>query len=194
MHRKEHRPLQMESHEESELVRAAQQGDREAFAQLYEANVDRVYRYVRARVGEPADAEDVTAEVFIRAMNALSSYKERGLPLIAWLYRIGRNEAANFMKKRGRHDELPLLDTVAAKDDPAETAVNQVTYDEVVNGMGSLTDLQREVLSLRFAAQLSIAETAAAMSRSEQAVKFLQHSALRAMRRVLGPREEEAND
>ena len=186
--------MQMESHEESELVRAAQHGDREAFAQLYEANVDRVYRYVRARVGEPADAEDVTAEVFIRAMNALSSYRERGLPLIAWLYRIGRNEAANFMKRRGRRDESSLLDTVAAKDDPAETAVNQITYDEVVNGMGSLTELQREVLSLRFAGQLSIAETAVSMNRSEQAVKFLQHSALRAMRRVLEPREEEAHD
>lgn len=184
----------MESHEESELVRAAQQGDREAFARLYEANVDRVYRYVRARVGEPADAEDITAEVFIRAMNALSSYRERGLPLIAWLYRIGRNEAANLMKKRGRRDESPLLDTVAATDDPAETAVSQVAYDEVVNGLSSLTELQREVLSLRFAAQLSIAETATAMNRSEQAVKFLQHSALRAMRRVLEPREEEAND
>ncbi|MCH7706681.1 MAG: FAD-dependent oxidoreductase, partial [Chloroflexi bacterium] len=86
------------------------------------------------------------------------------------------------------------LETVAAKDDPAETAVNQIAYDEVVSGMGSLTELQREVLSLRFAGQLSIAETAAAMNRSEQAVKFLQHSALRAMRRVLEPREEEAHD
>ena len=60
---------------EEELVKAAQQGDREAFAVLYEANVGRVYHYLLGRVSQPADAEDVTAEVFIRAMKALRSYK-----------------------------------------------------------------------------------------------------------------------
>ena len=60
---------------EADLVRAAQQGDRQAFAELYEANVTRVYRYLRARTVEPADAEDVAAEVFIKAMKALHSYR-----------------------------------------------------------------------------------------------------------------------
>ncbi len=175
----------MDSYEESALVHAAQKGDREAFARLYEANAERIYRYVLARVGEPADAQDVTAEVFIRAMRALPSYREKGVPFIAWLYRISHNEAINYIKKRGRRGEMPLLDTIAANDDPAELALRQATYSEVMHAMSSLTDLQREVLSLRFAGELSITETAAAMNRSEQAVKFLQHSAVRAMRRNL---------
>lgn len=186
--------MQVDNRDESALVRAAQRGDREAFASLYEANVERIYRYVRARLAEPADAEDVTTEIFIRAMKALPSYKEKGVPFASWLYRIAHNEAVNYMKKRSRRGETPLLDTVAGHDDPANVALSQVSHSEVVRGMDTLTDLQREVLGLRFAGELSIKETAVAMNRSEQAVKFLQHSALRAMRRILVPQEGEPHD
>ena len=170
---------------EEELVSSAQRGDREAFARLYEANVERVYRYVLTRTGDSTDAEDVTSEVFIRAMNGLRSYKRSGVPLIAWLYRIARNESVNYMKKRARRGETPVQDQITAPDNPEESALSQVAYSEVVQAMDDLTDLQREVLSLRFAGELSIAEAAKAMDRSEEAVKFLQHSALRAMRRIL---------
>lgn len=175
--------------DEEQLIRAAQQGDREAFARLYEANVERVYRYLLGRMGEPSDAEDVTAEVFIRAMQALSSYKPRGVPFVAWLFRIAHNQAVNHVKKKTRRREAPLLDTIIAPDDPAEMALRQVASEEVHRAMNHLTDLQREVLSLRFGGQLSIAETAKVMKRSEGAVKFLQHSALEALRRVLRSRE-----
>lgn len=170
---------------EEELVRAAQQGDREAFGRLYEANVERVYRYLLARLPEPADAEDVTAEVFVRAMNALPSYRARGVPFIAWLFRIAHNEAVNYLKKRERRREAPLPELLPDPDDTAEEAVKRVRFDEVSRAMEHLTDLQRQVISLRFASQLSIAETAKVMQRSEEAVKFLQFSALRALRRVL---------
>ena len=180
--------MQLE-YDEEKLVRAAQRGDRQAFARLYEANVERVYRYLLGRMGEPADAEDVTAEVFIRAMKALSSYKAKGLPLIAWLYRIAHNEAVNYMRKKARRRETLLPDLLTAPDDPAEAAVQQATSDEVSRSMSNLTDLQRQVLSLRFAAELSIAETAKAMNRSEGAVKFLQHSALQSLRRILVSKE-----
>ena len=183
------RPVQAEYHEEAELVRAAQRGDRGAFARLYEANAERVYRYLLGRVDEPADAEDITAEVFIRAMKALPSYKAKGIPFIAWLFRIAHNEAVNYMKKRARRAEMPLLDTVVASDDPEAEALRQVAYSEVLRAVGDLTDLQQLVLRLRFAAELSIAETAKLMNRSEEAVKFLQYSALRALRRILGQRE-----
>ena len=172
-------------YDEEELVRAVQRGDREAFAQLYEMNVKRVYHYLLGRMGEPADAEDVTAEVFIRAMEALPKYKSKGIPFIAWLFRIAHNQAVNYMKKRTRLMEIPLLDTVAASDDTEEVALQQVTSKEVSRAMGDLTDLQQQVLSLRFAGELPISETAKVMKRSEGAVKFLQHSALRALRRIL---------
>lgn len=74
--------MQSEYHEE-DLIRAAQKGDRDAFARLYEAHAERVYRYLVRRLGQPADAEDVTAEVFVRAMRALPSYKAKGFIIYA---------------------------------------------------------------------------------------------------------------
>jgi RNA polymerase sigma-70 factor (ECF subfamily) len=174
-----------DQYREEELVLAAQQGRQEAFAALYEMHVDRVYRYLVARLGQPADAEDVTAEVFIRAMKALPSYKPKGTPLMAWLYRIAHNQAVNHLKKRSRRPEAPLEDIVAAPDDPAAEALHRASYGEAIRAAEGLTDLQQQVLSLRFAGELSISETAKVMKRNEGAVKFLQHSALRALRRIL---------
>jgi len=181
--------VQSEYHEE-DLIRAAQRGNRDAFARLYEAHVERVYRYLLGRLGESADAEDVTAEVFVRAMRALPSYRAKGRPFIAWLFRIAHNQAVNYLKKRVRRREVPLLETAAVSDDPEEAALRQVMLSEVSQAMHGLTKLQREVLILRFGSDLSIKETAKVMNRNIEAVKFLQHSALRALRRLLGEQEE----
>jgi len=176
-------------HNEEELVRAAQSGDREAFASLYEANVDRVYHYLLHRMGQPADAEDVTAEVFIRAMEAIHSFQFRGPPFIAWLLSIAHNTAVNHMKKQSRRREVPLLETISSADDPAELAMQKVVSEEVSTAMKGLTALQREVITHRYVGQLSVAETAKKMNRSVGAVKFLQHSALRALQRILNRQE-----
>lgn len=175
---------------EQDLIQAAQKGNREAFGQLYEMYANRVYRYLLARLGEPADAEDVTAEVFIRAMQALPSYRIKGAPFVSWLLRIAHNQAVNCVKRRARRREVPLVETLSTTDDPEETALRQAMMSEVSQAMEGLTDLQREVLTLRFSADLTLAETAGVMNRRVQAVKFLQHSALRALRRLLGEQEE----
>lgn len=175
---------------EEDLVRAAQQGDRDSFAALYEAHADRVYHYLLNRLGQPADAEDVTAEVFMRAMEALPTFKLTGAPIIAWLLRIAHNCAINHMKKLTRRSEVELFDTgVPSSNDPAEAALKRSEYEDVADAMGSLTALQRQVLNLRFMRQLSTTETASAMGRSEKAVKFLQFSAIRALRRRFSAQE-----
>lgn len=175
---------------EEDLVRRAQCGDRDAFALLYESHAAQVYQYLLHKMGQPADAEDVTAEVFIRAMEALPSFEVRGVPFIAWLMRIAHNVAINHLKKQSRRKEVVLFDSgVAASDDPAERAVQEATFQEVSTAMEGLTALQKQVLNLRFLRQLTTAETAYLMDRSERAVKFLQHSAIRALRRRLGNEE-----
>ena len=175
-----------DNYDEEELVRAAQRGQRDAFARIYETHVDRVYRYLLSRLGQPADAEDVTAEVFIRAMKALPSYKPRGTPLMAWLYRIAHNQAVNWGKTRSRRREYSLEDlAVRSSDDPEREALDRASFAEAEREMEQLTPLQRQVLSLRFAGELSIAETGKIMKRSQGAVKFLQYSALQALRRNL---------
>ena len=174
---------------EERVIRAAQAGDRVAFASLYEAHVDRVYHYLLRRMGQPTDAEDVTAEVFIRAIKALESFEIGGAPFIAWLLRIANSMAFYHMKKQSRRQEVPLLDNLPDADDPAELALKQVASEEVSRAMRGLIGLQRQVITLRYMAQLSIAETAAKMERTEGAVKFLQHSAIRALQRTMGRQE-----
>jgi RNA polymerase sigma-70 factor (ECF subfamily) len=172
---------------EEVLVRNAVRGDREAFAALYEQNVERVYRYVLSRLGDAADAEDVTAEVFIRAMKAISSYTPRGVPFIAWLLRIAHNQTVNHVQQRTRRRESPLPegDITPSTEDVEEIALRQAVSGELSRAMLELTDLQQQVLQLRFANELSVAETATAMNRSPEAVRFLQYSALKALRRTL---------
>ena len=185
-HHQEPEGYRPDGYDEEELVRAAQRGQRDAFARLYETHVERVYRYLLSRLGQHADAEDVTAEVFIRAMKALSSYKARGTPLMAWLYRIAHNQAVNYLKKRARRPEVNLEDVVApASDDPEREALDIASFAEAERAMEALTPLQGQVISLRFAGELSVAETATIMKRSQGAVKFLQFSALQALRRNL---------
>ncbi len=74
---------------------------------------------------------------------------------------------------------------MAASDDPEEEALRRVSFNEANRAMEGLTDLQRQVVSLRFAGELSLSETAKVMQRTDGAVKFLQHSALQALRRIL---------
>lgn len=177
------------TYDERQLIQSAQGGDWQAFAGLYEMNVDRVYHYLLWRMAEPADAEDVTAEVFIRAMKALPKYKDHGGPFVAWLFRIAHNLWVNHVKKQGNRRETVLEDTIPAPNDPAEEALERVAAKEVLGAMESLTQLQQEVLRLRFAGQLTIIETATVMERSQPSVKSLQFSALRALRRVLASQE-----
>jgi len=178
-----------QKYDERELVRAAQRGDRESFARLYEANVERVYRYLMARMGQPADAEDITAEVFIRAMTKISSYRPGDVPFIAWLIRIAHNLAINQLKKSTRRRETALFEDHAFSDDPSEEAIRDEATRQVSSSLQELTELQRHVVHLRFGADLSLRETARAIGRSEGAVKNLQYKALRTLRQVLHSRE-----
>jgi RNA polymerase sigma-70 factor (ECF subfamily) len=180
---------------EQELILGAQHGEADALASLYDSHAGQVYGYLYKRLDQPADAEDVTAEVFVRAMRALPSFEQTGAPFGAWLIHIAHNLAVNHQKKQSRRQEVALLNGDApSAADPAELALQQITFEEVSAAMGQLTDLQRQVIEFRFLRQLTIAETADRMGRTEGAVKFLQHSAVRALRSRLGYLELEINE
>ena len=175
--------MQFEDNEQR-LIQAAKSGDREAFGCLYKLFFERVYRYILSLLKEHSDAEDVTAEVFIKVMRSLPKYSERG-QFTTWLFRIARNETFNYIKKRYRRREMPLLENITIQDDPEVEIEKRELLEKTFQAMHYLTDLQREVITLRFGADLSIKETAEIMGRSIQAVKYLQVSALRALRRQL---------
>lgn len=158
---------------ETALIRAAQ-ADPAAFAPLYERYRDRVYAYLRTRTRCPEDAADLTQQVFVQALDALPRYRPHRAPFAAWLVRIAHNLAANY-HRRHRHtltwDLLPEALQPAASDDPAAQAERREAVARLHDVLRTRDAGTLEVLALHFAARLTVAETAAAVGRSEAAVK-----------------------
>ena len=181
--------------EVEDLVRQAQQGHSEAFAGLYEAYYDKIYRYVMFKTGDTLEAEDLTEEVFLRMLESIGSFKWQGYPFTSWLFRIAHNLVIDYYRKAGRQKKTSLDDAmrVVGTDnvDVDRKLDVELSIKEVKEAMGGLTRLQQEVLSLRFAGGLSVAETAEAMGKKENAVKALQHAAIKKLRTLLGPAMEQ---
>jgi len=171
--------------EEQSLTHRAREGDKEAFAQLYEKYFDKIYRYVVLKIGK-ADAEDVTQQVFIKALQAIASFKWRGIPFSAWLFRIAHNQVVDYFRKEKKVIKVPLNESSFRSDsDPQQMAERSLDIEQLISATRQLTRAQREVIGLRFAGELSIAETARVMSKSEGAIKALQHSAIVALRKTM---------
>ncbi len=181
--------------EVEDLVRRAQQGHSEAFGGLYEAYYDKIYRYVMFKTGDSLEAEDLTEEVFLRMLESIGSFKWQGYPFTSWLFRIAHNLVIDYYRKSGRQKKTSLDDAmrVVGTDgvDVDRKLDIELSIKEVKDAMGGLTQLQQEVLSLRFASGLSVAETAEAMGKKENAVKALQHAAIKKLRTLLGPAMEQ---
>ena len=173
---------------EVSLIRRAQERDQVALTQLYEENFDRIYRYIVLKIGDRTEAEDMTQQVFLNALQAISSYKFKGMPFSSWLYRIAHNQMVDYFRKKSKRLTVPLDESLplpAADGDPKYLVEKKVEIEEIVIATRKLTAAQQEVISLRFAAELSIAEVAGVMGKSEGAVKALQHSAIIALRKAL---------
>ncbi|MBI4331269.1 MAG: sigma-70 family RNA polymerase sigma factor [Chloroflexi bacterium] len=174
--------------EEQGLVERARRKDLEALSRLYEANFVKIYRYIFIRVTDKTEAEDLTQQVFLRVIQSIDSYHWKGLPFSAWLFRIAHNLIIDHVRKRQRGPQFTeYVSQEDPKDRPPEDQAEEwLMMDTVKVALKQLTQLQQEVISLRFAAGLSIMETAQAMGRNEGAIKALQHSALESLRRIMG--------
>ena len=172
--------------DEESLVRRAKQRDQEAFAQLYEGYFDKIYRYVALRIGDRMEAEDITQQVFLNAIKAISSFKWKGIPFSAWLFRIAHNQVVDYLRKKTKRATAPLEKSlVTGGDDPQLIFERRPDIEQLILATRKLTPAQREVISLRFAGEMSVAQVAKVMGKSEGAVKALQHSAIVALRKAL---------
>lgn len=177
-----------------QVIEAAQAGDLEALALLYDTHINQVYRYCLARLGHVQDAEDVAEEIFLKMYNGLQSYQWRKVPFAAWLMRIAHNEVVSFTRRNGRRaadSELPeeLLDR--GNHDPAENAERQMALEDLRRAVSLLPEAQREVIILRFAAGLSVADTAKALGKQENNVKVLQHKGMQRLQMLMTPKYPE---
>ena len=170
------------------LVDAAKAGDQAALSELYQTYFPRLYRYILARTGNTYDAEDLTEEVFMRVLEAIKRFEHRKAPFSAWLFRIAHNAIISQRRKetaRGRSSQLNDGMPVDSAG-PEELVERRVALDEVMQAAKSLPDAQRQVISLRFAAGLTVAETARAMGKGEGNVKVIQHKAIAKLREMMG--------
>lgn len=161
---------------ERRLIEAAQR-DPGRFAALYEANFERVYAYVARRVGDRDAAQDLTADVFHQALANLPRFEWRGVPFVAWLFRIAAHAIADRRKRDARDRDVPQVDV--AEQVSLEDLEHRAQLFRLVDG---LAGDQRRVIVMRFAEQKSIREIAGALGRSEGAVKQLQFRGLQTLR------------
>jgi RNA polymerase sigma-70 factor (ECF subfamily) len=172
---------------EESLIQRAKQHDQVALTQLYEENFDRIYRYIVLKIGDRTEAEDMTQQVFLNAIQSISSYNWKGMPFSSWLYRIAHNQIVDHFRKKSRRITVPLDESMPAiGDDPKHAVEQKIEIEEIVAATKGLTRAQQEVISLRFGGELSVAEVARTMHKSEGAVKAMQHSAIVALRKALG--------
>ncbi len=179
---------------ERKAIEAAQAGDLEALSTLYDSHINQVYRYSLARLGNVHDAEDVSEEIFLKMLAGLPNYKWRKVPFAAWLMRIARNEVVSFARRNGRraHDTELHEDLVdRASNDPAETTERALALEDLREAVALLPEAQREVITLRFASGLTIADTARALGKQENNVKVLQHKATQRLQSLMKPKYPE---
>ncbi len=177
---------------EESLVKRAQQQDQAAFTQIYEQYFDKIYRYLVIRIGNQMEAEDLTQQVFLKTLRSIASFKWKGVPFSAWLYRIAHNLAVDCLRKRTRKAEERLEPADAVSDcNPQLELERRSDIECLVLACRGLTEAQRDCISLRFAGDLPIAQVARIMGKSEGAIKALQHSAIVALRKTMVVTENE---
>jgi RNA polymerase sigma-70 factor, ECF subfamily len=169
--------------EEKRLLQAAQQGDSDAFALLYRAHVQTIFRYITFRVNDTHLAEDLTGDVFTRALEGLAKYTDTGRPLIAWLYRIAHARVVDHYRKTGRRPTDSDVDNagLAVHPDMDRRIMRRQLAQTLRVAIAGLTDDQQQVIILRFVEGKRIEETAHIMGKNANTIKALQHRALRTL-------------
>lgn len=172
---------------ESQLIARAQANDQEAVSALYNGYAEAIFQYVSYRVDSRMIAEDITAEVFLRMVRGLKDYEDRGLPFGAWLYRIAANLVYEYYRQ-GRRTQIAFLSDNERSDDtdPLDRLARQEERHQLTEALHALPADYQDVLILRFMKNLSHAEVALVLDKSETAVRSLQHRALKALGEQLG--------
>ena len=182
--------LQESTHEQLDvdlLVQKAVAGDAEAFGRLYDMYVDRVYRHNYYRVGNIADAEDLTQQVFLKAWQAIPRYRKTASPFIAWLLTISHNLVIDFYRAR-KVNKVQFEDEVIAEDPemgPEAMAEARFNQHKLSRAISKLKGDQQQVVLMRFIEGFSFAETACSLGKSEGATRVILHRALKKLRHSL---------
>jgi len=181
---------------EPKLIRDAQKGKGECFGQLYDHYLPAIYRYVFMKVSNKHEAEDLTHEVFMSAWQNLERYKFKGFPFSSWLYNIAHNRVIDFYRTKKSHADIEEVDegfikVVYALDKIIDTSLE---IEKVHAALQEMTDEQQDVILMRFMEDMSHRDIAAAMNKTEGAVRLIQHRAMQNLRNMLSDKKQDTSN
>ena len=154
---------------------------------LYEEYYDKIARYVYVHIGNKEEAEDIAGEVFLKALKSLKSYREQGIPMQGWLFRIAHNLTVDYLRKVGKRRTVPIDSVVlVGNDNPVDTAEKNIEFERVTEAMKQLSTEQREVINLRFFGGLTSKEVGGILGKNDGAVREMQRAAIEKLRGIMG--------
>ena len=174
--------------DDDQLIAQAAAGDRDAFGRLYERYAVRVFRHAYFLTGESALAEDITAQTFLKALEAIPRFQSRGVPFVAWLLRITCNLVINHKKSQKNNGHAQLPETVKAEGtyySPERSCEVKVDGERVWREVRRLPSEQRQVIVMRFIDDLGYPDIARVLGKSVGAVRVIQFRALASLRHLL---------
>jgi RNA polymerase sigma-70 factor, ECF subfamily len=169
------------------LVQRAQALDEAALCSLFDTYYPKIYNYGLLQLQEAHAAEDLPSDVMLKVLESIPKYRSRGVPLSAWVFRIARNRIVDIRRRGSKRREVGLTDTFVdgSSTAPHSAVETALVYGQVSLALSHLTQVQEQVIVLRFLKDLDVATVAKILGRSESAVKSLQFRALTSLRRIL---------
>ena len=170
--------------EEAHLVQKAKSGDSEAFAQLYDAYVERVYRYIHFRVSDDLLTEDLVSQVFLKAWESIQGFRGEPAAFPVWIFRLAHNLVIDYHRTHRQTSELHEF-IEEANPLPEDVVGARLDSEMLKTAIAKLTPEQQQVVILRFIQGMPHAEVAAIMRKNEVAVRGIQYRAVVALQRIL---------
>ena len=171
---------------DQQVLERARTYDAQALAEIYDRHAGPIYGYLFRVIGDAAHAEDLAGEVFLRLLQALRTSRAPRDNLEGWLYRVAHNLAMDLFRRQKKRPAVPLAEELVAQEgQPSDLVEDGQTKQRLRERIHRLSSDQQQVVLLRFAEELPVAEVARLMGKSEGAVKILQHRALSRLRKLL---------